>query len=400
MHLEERLRMGDEIMKTYIYEGGLRIVAKSGVGSAILHQKNMLKQAEIEEATSWKEADIVHINTVFPDSVIAAGLAKLQGKKVVYYGHSTMEDFRNSFIGSNRVAPLFKKWIRFCYSLGDLVITPTEYSKGLLESYGIQKKIYAVSNGVDTEFFKSENHEEEKKMLCRSASIQVLLPSFIPKAEKYLSYKHFTAIPNAVPEAGVQAHPGEKKEEYVITSVGRLTGRTKRQHLLIEAFALLAEDFPQWKVNFWGADYDRAYVMKLKKLIEGKHLENQVFLKGTTRDMQSVWKETDIFAFPSHHEGFPLALTEAMAAGIPVVGYASCPAVNELIVSGENGYLAEDGVEALAESLKALMLDPAKRESFGRKARQDMEAYRPECVWNSWEMLIKDTVERTKNTKG
>ena len=62
-------------MKTYIYEGGLRIVAKSGVGSAILHQKNMLKQAKIEEAASWKEADIVHINTVFPDSVIAAGLA-------------------------------------------------------------------------------------------------------------------------------------------------------------------------------------------------------------------------------------------------------------------------------------------------------------------------------------
>ena len=91
-------------MKTYIYEGGLGIVAKSGVGSAIKHQKNMLKQADIEEAKSWKEADIVHINTVFPDSVLAACLAKMQGKKVVYYGHSTMEDFRNSFIGSNRFA--------------------------------------------------------------------------------------------------------------------------------------------------------------------------------------------------------------------------------------------------------------------------------------------------------
>lgn len=95
LHLEERLRMGDEIMKTYIYEGGFGIVAKSGVGSAIKHQKNMLKQADIEEAKSWKEADIVHINTVFPDSVLAACLAKMQGKKVVYYGHSTMEDFRN-----------------------------------------------------------------------------------------------------------------------------------------------------------------------------------------------------------------------------------------------------------------------------------------------------------------
>ena len=152
-------------MKTYIYEGGLGIVAKSGVGSAIKHQKNMLKQADIEEAKSWKEADIVHINTVFPDSVLAACLAKMQGKKVVYYGHSTMEDFRNSFIGSNRFAPLFKKWICFCYGLGDIVITPTEYSKGLLKSYGIQKKIYAVSNGVDTEFFQSRNKEKEKQEL-------------------------------------------------------------------------------------------------------------------------------------------------------------------------------------------------------------------------------------------
>ena len=78
LHLEERLRMGDEIMKTYIYEGGFGIVAKSGVGSAIKHQKNMLKQADIEEAKSWKEADIVHINTVFPDSVLAACLANIQ----------------------------------------------------------------------------------------------------------------------------------------------------------------------------------------------------------------------------------------------------------------------------------------------------------------------------------
>ena len=156
-------------MKTYIYEGGLGIVAKSGVGSAIKHQKNMLKQADIEEAKSWKEADIVHINTVFPDSVLAACLAKMQGKKVVYYGHSTMEDFRNSFIGSNRFAPLFKKWICFCYGLGDIVITPTEYSKGLLKSYGIQKKIYAVSNGVDTEFFQSRNKEKEKREISAGA---------------------------------------------------------------------------------------------------------------------------------------------------------------------------------------------------------------------------------------
>ena len=69
-------------MKTYIYEGGFGIVAKSGVGSAIKHQKNMLKQADIEEAKSWKEADIVHINTVFPDSATVLEILSLHRQSI------------------------------------------------------------------------------------------------------------------------------------------------------------------------------------------------------------------------------------------------------------------------------------------------------------------------------
>ena len=54
LHLEERLRMGDEIMKTYIYEGGFGIVAKSGVGSAIKHQKNMLSRQILKKQKAGK----------------------------------------------------------------------------------------------------------------------------------------------------------------------------------------------------------------------------------------------------------------------------------------------------------------------------------------------------------
>lgn len=54
-----------------------------------------------------------------------------------------MEDFRRSFRGSDRLAPLFRKWITFCYSLGDVVLTPTEYSRRLLESYGLKPPVYS-----------------------------------------------------------------------------------------------------------------------------------------------------------------------------------------------------------------------------------------------------------------
>ena len=140
-------------MKIYIYKGGQSLVAKSGVGSAIRHQEKMLRAAGVTVTDVWKESDIVQINTVLPDSPLVARLARRQGKKVVYYGHSTMEDFKNSFIGSNLAAPLFKKWICHCYRQGDLVITPTEYSRKLLMSYGLHREICALTNGVDTEFF-------------------------------------------------------------------------------------------------------------------------------------------------------------------------------------------------------------------------------------------------------
>lgn len=106
--------------KTYIYKGGFSIVKKSGVGKAMEHQEKMLRHAAIPIAKSWKEAAVIHINTVLPDSFFAAKLAHMQGKKVIYYGHSTMEDFKNSFKGSNLFAPLFKKWLCLCYRQGRL----------------------------------------------------------------------------------------------------------------------------------------------------------------------------------------------------------------------------------------------------------------------------------------
>ena len=142
-------------MRVHLYEGGLTpLVAHSGVGQAICHQRAMLAEAGVELTDGWKgRADAVHINTVLPDAPLAALRARLRGETVVWYGHSTMEDFRESFVGSNRLAPLFRRWLCVCYGLADVVVTPTPYSRRILEGYGLKKPVYALSNGVDTEFF-------------------------------------------------------------------------------------------------------------------------------------------------------------------------------------------------------------------------------------------------------
>lgn len=257
----------------------------------------------------------------------------------------------------------------------------------LLDGVGTKIPVISMLHNDPDEIFRG-SPAEERKALEKSAAIQVLLPSFISKAKKYLHYDHFIAIPNAVNAPHVTADHLAKKDKYTITCVGRLTGRTKRQHLLIEAFARLSKDHPDWQVKLWGDTYDKPYVASLRSKIKKYGLEKQVFLCGTTKDMDAVWKETDIFAFPSHHEGFPLALSEALSCGIPAIGYRSCPAVNELIQSGETGLLVEEGASALAEGLKKLMESPVLRERFGKNAQMAAEMYRSEIVWGKWEEKI------------
>jgi glycosyltransferase involved in cell wall biosynthesis len=270
------------------------------------------------------------------------------------------------------------------------VIVSFREPTGRLLLDGISTKIPVISmlhNDPDEIFLHSP--KEEKNALKKSRFIQALMPSFIGKAEKYLDYDHFVYIPNAVNIPDLVADPGQDRDVHVITNVGRVTGRTKRQHLLVEAFSLIAKDFPNWQVHIWGDTYDKAYVTALKSLIKKKGITDRVFLKGTTKDMKGVWEGTDIFAFPSHHEGFPLALSEAMGVGIPAVGYKTCSSVNELIKSDVNGYLVEEGPEPFSKALAALMKDEKLRRKLGKGARESMESFRPEVVWNSWDELLQ-----------
>ncbi len=106
----------------------------------------MLNAVEAPRAARWKEATVVHMNTVFPDSVIAAFIAKMQKKKVIYYGHSTMEDFKNSFIGSNLAAPIFKNGSAFVTIWGCCCDANRIFQK-IVGRVWIETKIYSITNG-------------------------------------------------------------------------------------------------------------------------------------------------------------------------------------------------------------------------------------------------------------
>lgn len=150
-------------MKILLYTENEKILSKSGLGKAIKHQMNALDAVNIEYTTNPKDNyDIAHINFYGLKSYMLAKKLEKQGKKIIYHAHSTEEDFRNSFIFSNQISKLFKKWLIKCYTLGDAIITPTEYSKKLLKSYGIKNDIYVVSNGVELKNFEQDKEKGEE----------------------------------------------------------------------------------------------------------------------------------------------------------------------------------------------------------------------------------------------
>ena len=123
-------------MKVLLYTEGKKVIGKSGLGKAIIHQKKALEFAGVPYTTNiHDDYDILHINTYLPYSYSLALKAKKMGKKIVYHAHSTEEDYRNGFIFSKITSKIFKWWIVKCYSLGDIIITPTPYSKRILSGY-------------------------------------------------------------------------------------------------------------------------------------------------------------------------------------------------------------------------------------------------------------------------
>lgn len=274
------------------------------------------------------------------------------------------------------------------------IIISLEARTTLLVEAALEKNIPLVTmSHFNAEFILQNATAEEKDALRKSSIVQVLMPHDAEVFKKAIPGIRTVRIPDIVPQYDID----NTERKPIIVNVARLDGRQKRQHLLIEAFAKIADCFPKWTLEFWGEEQSKTrYTKRLKAMIQKYHLEDRVFLKGNTSDVEAIYRRSSIFAFPSAYEGFGMAMTEAMSAGIPAVAYRSCPAVNEIIRDGETGFLVDDGAEPLADALARLMEDENLRRKMGTAAKEDMKQYAAETIWNQWETLMTDLVSETK----
>lgn len=101
----------------------------------------------------------------------------------------------------------------------------------------------------------------------------------------------------------------------------------------------------------------------LKHLVREKGLEHKVFLPGYVSDVKRILAEADCFVFPSYQEGLPVAVMEAMAAGLPIVA-SKIRGVTDLIEHGQGGYLVQ-GFDPVDYAVKVRRLFTEK---YGKSA--------------------------------
>ena len=249
-----------------------------------------------------------------------------------------------------------------------------------------------VHNSVEDQIGKLT--ELQRQEANKADVYQVLMPSFVKKAESLLKTK-IVYIPNTVPQvkANDTASLTDQKEIYTVIHIGRIEGHQKQQLVLVKAFSELAGKYPNWILKMYGPIGDSSYKQKIDRFISEKQLNDRVLYKGITKDPLKELKSADVLGFPSSYEGFGLVLAEAMSVGLPAVGFASAPAVGELIVHERTGLLASDE-EDFKNQLERLMKDRTLRVQLGTNAHEAMKQYAPDVVWGQWEDLLNKLCER------
>lgn len=174
-----------------------------------------------------------------------------------------------------------------------------------------------------------------------------------------------------------------------IINVGRLHPQ-KNQMLLIDSFALIAEEINEYTLDIYG---DGELKQELLDRIKYYGLQERIKIHNSRKDILKYIYESSLFILTSNFEGMPNVLMEAMALGLPCISTDCSPGgARELITNGINGIIVPVGDrEALADAMKRILFDDKLSESIGTAAYEIRYKFSPKEIYSKWESFLQRT---------
>lgn len=205
------------------------------------------------------------------------------------------------------------------------------------------------------------------------------------RAKEYFSdaiQKKSVIIPNPLREMPEAVYGASKR----IVTAGRLSEQ-KNHKLLIDAFAGVYRDHPDYSIDIYGEGSMRD---ELQAYIDEKGLRTLVHLCGKVDNVPERIQDAYMFVLPSDYEGLSNALLEAMGIGLPCIT-TNCAGSDDAIQDGENGLIVPiQDRDAMEKAIRKLIEDHERAEIMGKKARESMSRYKVDNVVDQWEALVKN----------
>ncbi len=238
----------------------------------------------------------------------------------------------------------------------DVVVAFSHYNEmfSVIASYGLPVRIIGSERNdpaqlKNRKILNSTRNILYKKLdclVCQTDEAKAYFPNKIQQKT--------TIILNPISASIIDPYCGEKEKK--IVTFCRLEPQ-KNLRMLIDAFEMLYEEYPDYELNIYGEGSERE---NLLNYIVSKGLVNVISIKPFCKDVHQKVMKATIFALPSNYEGLSNSMIEAMALGIPtVVTDCPCGGARMVIENNKNGIMvAVDDPKAMYEAFKKIIVSP------------------------------------------
>lgn len=238
----------------------------------------------------------------------------------------------------------------------DVVVAFSHYNAmfSVIASYGLPVRIIGSERNdpaqlKNRKILNSTRNILYKKLdclVCQTDEAKAYFPNKIQEKT--------TIILNPISASIIDPYCGEKEKK--IVTFCRLEPQ-KNLRMLIDAFEMLYEEYPDYELNIYGEGSERE---NLLNYIVSKGLVNVISIKPFCKDVHQKVMKATIFALPSNYEGLSNSMIEAMALGIPtVVTDCPCGGARMVIENNKNGIMVAVGdPKAMYEAFKKIIVSP------------------------------------------